>query len=74
MARECQVCGRMVKRGPGGLGIKQHSGKHRRQFEEEFGREAEDYDEVIELLGPRLMETTDHDEGQATLDSWSVGT
>lgn len=47
---ECQVCGDDVGRGPAGLGIKQHSSMHRREFRELTGRREEDYDEVREFF------------------------
>lgn len=52
----CSVCGREVGRGPDGLGIKQHSAMHRRQFEQLVGREPEDYDEVREVVSERLVD------------------
>jgi len=62
MAVECRVCGRSVGRGPSGLGIKQHSKRHRREFRDLVGREPEDYQEVVEVLG---QQPTLH---QASLD------
>jgi|GEM_PF-2294750 len=53
---ECQVCGRMIGKGPEGLGIRRHSGVHRREFEAAVGREPEDYAEVREVLGDRETE------------------
>jgi len=50
---ECRVCGEEVGRGPSGLGLKQHSGAHKREFRELTGREAEDYSEVVDFFdGP----------------------
>jgi len=43
----CRVCGEDIGR----LGLPKHSGMHRRQFRERFGRHPEDYDEVVEALG-----------------------
>lgn len=51
MRVECQVCGRMIGKGPEGLGIRRHSGVHRREFAAAVGREPEDYGEVRDLLG-----------------------
>lgn len=47
----CSVCGEEVGQGPQGLGIKRHSGMHRREFRERFGRDPEDYQEVRDVLG-----------------------
>lgn len=50
---ECSVCGEEVGRGPAGLGLKQHSGRHKREFRELTGREPDSYDEVREFFaGP----------------------
>lgn len=48
----CRVCGDDVGRGPEGMELANHANKHRREFQEVFGREPEDYAEVREKLGP----------------------
>lgn len=66
---ECQVCGEDVGYGPSGLGIKQHSKAHKKQFRDLYGRDPDDYQEVIEKLGkhhPTIWETILDDE-QSTL-------
>ena len=55
---ECRVCGREVGRGPAGLGLKQHSGKHRREFVEITGREPDSYAEVRDFLAGRGQQPT----------------
>jgi hypothetical protein len=44
---ECSVCGEDIGR----MGMAKHSGMHKREFREAFGREPEDYDEVRDALG-----------------------
>jgi len=51
---ECTVCGEMV----GKMGIAKHSGMHKREFKEQFGRPPEDYDEVREKLNSEECGTT----------------
>ncbi|MHB9287280.1 hypothetical protein ACKVMT_09615 [Halobacteriales archaeon Cl-PHB] len=56
MRVECQVCGRMVGKGPDGLGIKMHSKTHRKQYVALTGEEPDDYAEVRERLADRDSE------------------
>ncbi len=56
MRVECQVCGRMIGKGPEGLGIRRHAWVHRREFEALVGREPEDYAEVRQRLDDRETE------------------
>lgn len=51
MRVECQVCGRMIGKGPEGLGIRVHAASHREEFAALTGREPADYAEVRERLG-----------------------
>jgi len=53
---ECQVCGRMIGKGPEGLGIRVHAKQHRQEFVRRRGRPPEDYDEVRRALGDRTSE------------------
>ena len=46
----------MIGKGPEGLGIRRHSGVHRREFEAAVGREPDDYAEVRDVLGDRETE------------------
>lgn len=46
----------MIGKGPDGLGIRRHSGVHRREFEALVGREPDDYAEVRERLDDRETE------------------
>lgn len=55
---ECQVCGRMIGKGPDGLGIRVHAAVHREEFEARTGREPTDYAEVRKRLGERATEQT----------------
>lgn len=48
---ECQVCGREVGYGPGGVGLAVHSRRHKENFAEEFGRWPSDYQEVRDWGG-----------------------
>lgn len=48
---ECQVCGRMIGKGPEGLGLRVHAAGHREEFAAVTGREPDDYAEVRDLLG-----------------------
>lgn len=59
----CQVCGAEVGRGPAGLGIKQHSKMHRREFRDLTGRREQSYAEVVEFFEtegrqPTLLEAS----------------
>jgi len=70
---ECTVCGRTVGRGPSGLGLKQHSKAHRREFKELTGRWPENYDEVRDFFAaegrqPTLLEAATTDEQRALPD------
>jgi hypothetical protein len=67
---ECQVCYSEVGWGPSGLGILSHSRKHRREFEEKYGREPVDYEEVRELLGSKSRAAADA-APQTALDTFS---
>lgn len=53
---ECQVCGRMIGKGPEGLGIKRHSKTHRQEFARRRGREPDSYAEVRDALDDRETE------------------
>lgn len=53
MKVECQVCGRMIGKGPEGVGIRAHAETHRQEFAERVGRRPEDYAEVRQLLDDR---------------------
>lgn len=66
---ECRVCGRMIGKGPEGLGIRVHAKQHRQEFTHRRGRPPEDYDEVRELLGDRETEQARFDDLDARLDS-----
>jgi hypothetical protein len=59
---ECRVCGRMIGKGPEGLGIRVHAKQHRQEFVERCGRPPEDYAEVRETLGDRQGEQARFDE------------
>lgn len=70
---ECSVCGAEVGLGPAGLGIKQHSAMHRREFRELTGRQEADYAEVREFFQrdgrqPTLDEALTADEQRALLE------
>lgn len=56
MRVECQVCGRMIGKGPEGLGIKMHSKTHREEFAAMTGEEPDDYAEVRDVLADREHE------------------
>lgn len=56
MRVECQVCGRMIGKGPEGLGIRVHASGHREEFERRVGREPADYAEVRDQLDDRRSE------------------
>lgn len=59
---ECRVCGRMVGKGPEGLGIRVHAKGHRQEFTARRGRPPEDYAEVREALGgPDSRQARFHD-------------
>jgi hypothetical protein len=67
---ECTVGGRLVGRGPAGLGINQHSAMHRREFQELTGHEPESYQEVREFFEtkghqPTIQQAALDDEQQA---------
>lgn len=53
---ECRVCGRMIGKGPEGLGIRVHAAGHRDEFASRRGRPPEDYAEVRRILGDRDTE------------------
>lgn len=70
---ECSVCGAEVGLGPSGLGIKQHSAMHRREFRELTGRRADDYAEVRQFFRregrqPTLRESITAEEQAALLE------
>jgi hypothetical protein len=50
---ECRVCGRMIGKGPEGLGIRVHAKRHREEFAARRGRRPEDYAEVRRVVGDR---------------------
>jgi hypothetical protein len=70
---ECRVCGQEVGRGPAGLGIKQHSKRHRREFRDLTGRKPNSYAEVVEFFEtegrqPTLLEAVESENQAAIVD------
>ena len=66
---ECRVCGRMIGKGPEGLGIRVHAATHRAEFAARRGRPPEDYAEVRRVLGDRETVQARFGELDAGLDS-----
>lgn len=65
---ECAVCGRMIGKGPEGLGIRVHASVHREQFAARRGRPPEDYAEVRSVLGGPDTEQARFDDLSERLD------
>lgn len=66
---ECRVCGRMIGKGPEGLGIRVHAQRHRQEFAARRGRPPEDYAEVRRVLGDRTTRQARFEDLDATSDS-----
>lgn len=47
----CSVCGEEIGKGPGGLGLFQHSAMHRREYKEQVGSWPMSYQDVRDVVG-----------------------